>query len=173
MVGGETARRDRPALTVRRAPGSDPTPVIISRRLSIPNDLTCLAAPALLIHGPDAPQERRERLRDRGAQLIETTYFERQPELLNLDAALESLGAEGVTHLCVEGGGHLHGAFLDARLADDVHLYIAPRLIGRGKPLFNFSSVDEIGDGWRLTQTRSETLGADIYLYGRLTLPEA
>ena len=172
MVGGETARRDRPALTVRLCEGSDPTPIALSRRLSIPNDAPLLGAHALLIHGPDAPQERRAQLRDVGATLLEVPYLEDETSQLDLGAALDAIGAQGITHLCVEGGGHLHGSLLEARLADDLHLYIAPRLIGRGKPLFNFASTETIMDGWRLTQTHTQSLGDDLYLYGVLTHPD-
>jgi len=172
LVGGETARRDRPALTVRHCKGSNPIPVALSRRLSLPNDAPFLGEHALLIHGPDTPQERRAQLSALGATTIEIPYMENQNSQLNLGIMLDALGARGITHLCVEGGGHLHGSLLQAGLADDLHLYIAPRLIGRGKPLFNFSSVETIMDGWQLTEVHTESLGNDLYMYGRITHPD-
>ena len=175
LVGGETARRDRPALTVRLCEGTHPRPAALSRRLSIPNDSPFLGEDALLIHGPDAPQDRKDQLQNLGATLIEVPYLEDQTgqtSQLDLNIALDALGSEEITHLCVEGGGHLHGSLLDAGLVDDLHLYIAPRLIGRGKPLFNFASVDTIMDGWRLIDTHAESLGDDIYMYGRFKRPD-
>ena len=59
MIGGETARRDRPALTVRHCEGSDPVPIALSRSLSIPNDAPMVKEGVLLFHGSHASTERR------------------------------------------------------------------------------------------------------------------
>ncbi|WP_436494858.1 RibD family protein [Actinokineospora sp. HUAS TT18] len=52
------------------------------------------------------------------------------PEIA-MGALLDDLGARGVTRLMVEGGGHLHTAFLAAGLADEIRLAVAPMLIGQ------------------------------------------
>ena len=165
MVGGETARRDRPSLTVRHCEGSDPTSIAISRRLSIPNDAPFLRENTILFHGAQASIERQSQLIDLGVTLVELPS-DQQSKGLDLNVALDYLGRQGITHLCVEGGGQLHGAFLNANLADDLHLYIAPKLIGRGKPLFNFPSVQSINDGLELQNIATQQLGSDMYLYG-------
>lgn len=43
---------------------------------------------------------------------------------------LSRLGAEGVTHLLVEGGGTTHARFFAAGLVDRVRIYLAPLVIG-------------------------------------------
>lgn len=43
---------------------------------------------------------------------------------------LDDLGKRGVERLMVEGGGRIHTAFLSAGLADEIHLAVAPLLIG-------------------------------------------
>ena len=55
----------------------------------------------------------------------------------DLRKCLEYLADCGVTRVLVEGGGELHGAFIEQRLADRLLLYIAPRLIGgrQARPL--------------------------------------
>lgn len=168
MVGGETARRDRPALTVRHCEGSDPIAVSISRNLSIPKEASFLRSGTILFHGEQASSERIQHLEKQGMNLI-CLPNDKTGQGLDLTEALKALGKLGITHLCVEGGGYLHGAFLNAQLADDVHLYIAPRIIGRGKPLFNFPSVNSIAEGFKLEEVSIETLGQDFYMYGRLT----
>ena len=165
MIGGETARRDRPSLTVRHCEGSDPQTVAISRTLSIPNDAPFLRENTILLHGQAASDERKLILEDLGVRLIELPLHN-SGKGLDLKYGLQELGHLGITHLCVEGGGFLHGSFLQDKLADDVHLYIAPKLIGRGKPLFNFTSVNTIADGIELEQNYIQQLGKDIYLYG-------
>ena len=170
MVGGETARLDRPSLDVRLAPGTNPTPVVLSRELSLPKDLPCVREGvregALLFAREGLPLEAVERWQQRGAEVVQVPLNDEGQ--LCLTQVLVALGERGHTHLMVEGGGKLHGAFLSQGLADDLHLYIAPRLIGRGRPLFNFPSVAEVPDGVSLSEPTWSQLGADLHLYGRL-----
>jgi diaminohydroxyphosphoribosylaminopyrimidine deaminase/5-amino-6-(5-phosphoribosylamino)uracil reductase len=169
MVGGETARLDRPTLNVRLAEGSDPRPVVLSRELSLPRDLPCVTpeSGALLCVGEGVDEERAARWRNRGAEVIEVPL--NTEGYLSLPAVLSALGEREITHLLVEGGGRLHGAFLSERLADDLHLYVAPKLIGRGRPLFNWPSVPTIPDGLELSEVRWGQVGADLHLYGTLS----
>lgn len=49
---------------------------------------------------------------------------------LDFGAILDDLGARGIRRLMVEGGGTIHTAFLSAGLADELHLAIAPVIVG-------------------------------------------
>ena len=66
-------------------------------------------------------EERRKQLQSRGAVTIEVDLNE-DGRGLALSSILDTLGSRGVTHLCIEGGGRLHGAFLSEQLADDLRL---------------------------------------------------
>ena len=47
-----------------------------------------------------------------------------------LDALLAELGRRQMTNVLVEGGGRVLGSLLDARQIDEVHVFIAPKLVG-------------------------------------------
>ncbi|WP_420903272.1 RibD family protein [Streptomyces boncukensis] len=49
---------------------------------------------------------------------------------LDLGALLDDLGRRGIRRLMVEGGGHVHTAFLSQDLVDEVHLVVAPLVVG-------------------------------------------
>lgn len=50
---------------------------------------------------------------------------------------LDDLGRRGIRKLMVEGGGSIHTAFLAEGLADELHLAVAPIIVGeRGAPRF-------------------------------------
>jgi 5-amino-6-(5-phosphoribosylamino)uracil reductase len=51
---------------------------------------------------------------------------------IDFAALLDDLGARGVRRLMVEGGEHVHTSFLSEGLADEIHLAIAPLLVGAG-----------------------------------------
>jgi diaminohydroxyphosphoribosylaminopyrimidine deaminase / 5-amino-6-(5-phosphoribosylamino)uracil reductase len=40
------------------------------------------------------------------------------------------LGEAGLTSVLVEGGGEIHNYFLERRLADELVIYIAPKVVG-------------------------------------------
>ena len=77
---------------------------------------------------------------------------------VDMGLMLDDLGERGVRRLMVEGGGTIHTAFLSQGLADELHLAIAPIVVGEASaPRFlyeeNFSSarmtlldVTQIGD---------------------------
>lgn len=50
---------------------------------------------------------------------------------LRMARVSEDLGARGVRRLMVEGGGQVHTQLLAAGLADELHLAVAPFLVGR------------------------------------------
>lgn len=50
---------------------------------------------------------------------------------LQWDLVLDELGRRGIGQLMVEGGGTIHTQLMAANLADEVHLAIAPLLVGQ------------------------------------------
>jgi 5-amino-6-(5-phosphoribosylamino)uracil reductase len=55
---------------------------------------------------------------------------------LDFGALLDDLGDRGTKRLMVEGGSGIHTAFLSADLVDEIHLAVAPLVIGRAGPRF-------------------------------------
>ncbi|MBI4234758.1 bifunctional diaminohydroxyphosphoribosylaminopyrimidine deaminase/5-amino-6-(5-phosphoribosylamino)uracil reductase RibD [Candidatus Peregrinibacteria bacterium] len=50
--------------------------------------------------------------------------------IVSLKSLLKYLGKQGVLSVFVEGGGKIHGGFVDGKLVDKVIFYIAPMIIG-------------------------------------------
>jgi riboflavin-specific deaminase-like protein len=67
------------------------------------------------------------RLRDQLAQLAEVVSL---GPVIDFGALLVDLGERGVRRLMVEGGSGIHSAFLSAGLVDEIHLAIAPIVVG-------------------------------------------
>ncbi len=95
---------------------------------------------------------------------VETLGIE---SIADLDARLFSAG---LRHVLVEGGSRLHGALLDAGLADAVHAFIAPRILGGATapgPVAG-AGVDRAAAALPLLEARTESHGADLSLHGLL-----
>ncbi|MBU0551557.1 bifunctional diaminohydroxyphosphoribosylaminopyrimidine deaminase/5-amino-6-(5-phosphoribosylamino)uracil reductase RibD [Myxococcota bacterium] len=165
LVGAETARLDDPRLNVRMVEGDDPLRVVLDARLSLSVEAQILGAQAIILHGPVVDPAHARALAATGARLWSLPVDE--AGRIDLHAALRRLAAElGVIHLLVEGGGQLHGALLSAGLADELIFYIAPKLIGEGRPVLALPSVDEIAQGWRLRDLEITPMGEDVRVRG-------
>jgi len=133
VVGVGTALQDDPALTVRleRPWPREPYRVVLDTHARTPADARLITAAtparALVIVGEDAGPARVAAIAASGATVIPVATRDGR---IDLHAALAALAAREVRAVLVEGGGEVHGAFVDAGLVDRVALFLAPRLLG-------------------------------------------
>jgi 5-amino-6-(5-phosphoribosylamino)uracil reductase len=77
---------------------------------------------------------------------------------------LDDLGERGIGRLMVEGGGHIHTALLSAGLADEIHMAIAPLVVGQSDaPRFLHPAAYPGGPTHRMRLADARTIG-DIVL---------
>lgn len=79
-----------------------------------------------------------------------------------LGRELAALAEHGIQTLYVEGGPTLASAFIRARLADRLTVYLAPTLLGGPRTALDDLGVETIDEQRRLTVTRLEQLGRDL-----------
>ncbi|MFM9134212.1 MAG: bifunctional diaminohydroxyphosphoribosylaminopyrimidine deaminase/5-amino-6-(5-phosphoribosylamino)uracil reductase RibD [bacterium] len=82
--------------------------------------------------------------------------------------ALAELQAREVRHLLLEGGPALAAAFLAAGVVDRVVWYVAPAILGSGRPAVADLGVGTISEAIRLAEVRVDQVGADARITGRL-----
>lgn len=164
-VGSGTVLSDDPELSARRGRRvlHRPTPVVIDSRLRTPPTARLLAGgPAVLLAGPDASAARRRRLEAAGARVV---VCPRRETGVDLRAGWRRLARLGVNELLVEGGGVLASALLRSRLVDELHLMLAPRLIGGdGHPVLGPLGVDRLAQARPFERLTLRRLGPDLLL---------
>jgi diaminohydroxyphosphoribosylaminopyrimidine deaminase/5-amino-6-(5-phosphoribosylamino)uracil reductase len=172
LVGVGTVAADDPELTVR-LPGVHAPRIraVLDPEGRIP------AAAAILRHGPAGTP--RTRVYTAASPREETSAAEwvvvpAGPTGLDLAAVLADLGERGVQSVLVEGGGRTVAGFLDAGLADEAALFVAPSLLGSegGIPLVAGPAASDPKRAWRLAGVRSVALGADTLHWGDLVRAE-
>jgi diaminohydroxyphosphoribosylaminopyrimidine deaminase/5-amino-6-(5-phosphoribosylamino)uracil reductase len=114
--------------------------------------------------GPVADSEHCQQLIDKGVEVL--TFDDDQAILGGL---LSELHQRKVTNLLVEGGSQLLGSLFDNQLIDEVHVFIAPSLIGgaAAPAPIGGSGIDHMTNALKLTNPEFETLGDNIYISGR------
>ncbi len=147
LVGIGTVLSDDPRLTVRRAEGDHPRPVVLDSRLRLPPDARLLATdapPPLVATSEDAPAARCRALEAAGAEVVRLPRAETGG--LCLDALLDALAERGYGSLMVEGGSEVITSFIREQRADHLILTVAPMLVG-GVPALGSLRPAGSGDG--------------------------
>jgi diaminohydroxyphosphoribosylaminopyrimidine deaminase/5-amino-6-(5-phosphoribosylamino)uracil reductase len=143
LVGTGTALTDDPQLTVRRPDGtlleSQPIRVVMGMRDLLP-DARVLDDAAPTWH-----------LRTRSPKEV-----------------LEALAAVEVHHVWLEGGPTVAAAFMADGLVDEVVAYVAPALLGRGRPAVSDLGITTISDALRLAPTDIALVGSDVRITASL-----
>lgn len=175
IVGSSTARIDDPLLTARPADYADlkrvATRVVVDSAVALPpqSRLVQSAAdvPVLVAAGEQADRAAYQRLTDAHVEVVRCGG---DTHAARLDSLLEELGRRRMTNILVEGGSKLLGTLFDMRAVDEVHVFIAPRLVGGAaapSPLGG-AGVERMGEALRLADINIEELSGDVYVHGRV-----
>lgn len=172
VVGRGTAEQDDPLLTARPAGVRTPTRIVLDSQavLSLESRLvrTSSDAPVMVAAAANAPEARCHALREAGVEV-----WQSPPSVVSSSdrwlALLEELGRRWMTNILVEGGAKVLGALLDAGEIDEVHAFIAPKLIGGAGPSpLRGDGRALMADALRLATPKVETIGEDVYVRGRV-----
>ena len=175
-VGIGTALADDPRLTVRDAPGDSPLRIVFDTKLRLPTASrlvqTAREIPTLVLCGLDAPPDAEEALNGFGVECLRSPLS--AEGRLDVLSALRSLAQRGIVSLMVEGGAELAGSFLAGRFADELHVFVAPILLGpRGRAgAVDWAGPDTPQQAPRIATPAWELVGNDAYVHGPLVYPE-
>jgi diaminohydroxyphosphoribosylaminopyrimidine deaminase/5-amino-6-(5-phosphoribosylamino)uracil reductase len=175
-IGIGTALADDPRLTVRDTPGSSPLRIVFDTKLRLPPAArlvqTAREIPTWLLAGMDVAAKEEEELTALGVEVIRGPLS--TEGRLDVESALRTLAARGVVTLMVEGGAELAGSFLASRLADELHCFIAPILLGpRGRPgAVDWAGPDTPQQAPRIASPSWELVGEDAYAHGQIVYPD-
>jgi diaminohydroxyphosphoribosylaminopyrimidine deaminase/5-amino-6-(5-phosphoribosylamino)uracil reductase len=171
LVGRRTAEMDNPLLTARPPGPRVAVRVVVDSQARLPPDgrlvRTARQTPVLVAVGPQANAEHCRRLQDAGCEVWPGTADDAQERLLQL---LDELGRRRLTNLLVEGGGQLLGSLFDAGEIDEVHVFVAAKMVGgrdAPSPVGGWG-VEQVSQAWALQTPTVEQLGDDLYVHGRL-----
>jgi diaminohydroxyphosphoribosylaminopyrimidine deaminase/5-amino-6-(5-phosphoribosylamino)uracil reductase len=184
MVGSATALADDPELSARRGDRvlRWPVRVVVDGSLRVPASARLFTAgsseeePA--VPGPGRAgaswivcREGARGLaaaRARAGRVLEVPALEAGQ--VDLVRTLRALADAGLTSILVEGGGRLAAALLRADLVDEVHWFLAPRLIGDdGRPALGAMGLERLRDALSLDAVAVRRCGPDLHLSGRVS----
>jgi diaminohydroxyphosphoribosylaminopyrimidine deaminase/5-amino-6-(5-phosphoribosylamino)uracil reductase len=175
LIGVGTAIADDPELSCR-LPGlthASPLRIIADGALRTPltaklvRTASTLATWIVTVNQADA--DRRKALTDHGVEMVNVAADgDGRPDLT---AAMEALGARGLTRVLVEGGGELAAALLRADLVDRVAWFHAPKVMGgEGIPAALGLGVEAVDEAPDFRRVEIMEVGEDVFeTYARET----
>jgi len=170
LVGVNTVIADDPLLTARPSRGKRPARIVLDTHLRIP--LTCQLlntarkVPVLIVTGEAAAKanlEKADKIAQQGAELLPVPACEGR---CDIEFLLEELAKRGVAQLLVEGGPTVLTSFLRRRLADEICIYITPKILGSQGSLGISEPMAQLGAATSLHYIDVKRFGDDIRLSG-------
>ena len=174
LTGVETILQDDPRLDVRgrgaRRRPAPPYKIVFDSAARTPVSAAILRQSpdrVLIVTTRKAPHRRLKLLRERGAQIV---IVKSDRGRVDPAAALSELGSRGITSLLVEAGGRLNASLVQAKLADKMVVFIAPKLIGgRAAPTpLDGDGIARRSHAVTLTEIRTRRIGSDFFVEGYL-----
>jgi diaminohydroxyphosphoribosylaminopyrimidine deaminase/5-amino-6-(5-phosphoribosylamino)uracil reductase len=171
VVGRRTAEIDDPQLTARPPGPRTPVRIVIDTKASLSSESqlvrTARDTPVLVAVGWEAPAPDRSRLENAGCEVFVCDAKSRPDRLRQL---FDELGRRRLTNVLIEGGGQLTGSLLAGRMIDEIHAFIAPKVVGGSEapsPMAG-QGMGQMSQALQLDEPQVEQLDGDIYIHGRV-----
>jgi diaminohydroxyphosphoribosylaminopyrimidine deaminase/5-amino-6-(5-phosphoribosylamino)uracil reductase len=170
LVGINTVIADDPLLTARPSKGKQAVRIVMDSFLRIPPDCKLLAtasrSPVLIFTSENSAQTNPwivEQITNHGAELL---AYPDSHGSSNLHFLLDELSKRGISQLLVEGGPRVLTSFLKENLADQIFVYIAPKILGAQGSVEIARPMAELIQAVGLHNVDIKRFGDDVRLTG-------
>jgi diaminohydroxyphosphoribosylaminopyrimidine deaminase / 5-amino-6-(5-phosphoribosylamino)uracil reductase len=166
LTGIGTILEDNPQLSVRFIETSrQPLRVIIDSRLEIPTIAKVLRGEGELIFTASDNKEKIAALKKIGAHPIILPNAKGKIDLVKM---IQILADFEINEVLVEAGSKLNGAFIRARLVDELVIYLAPHLIGnKAIGMLQLPELTDLSKKYNLKTQDLRMVGEDIRIMTR------
>ncbi len=163
LTGVGTVLDDDPRLDVRLVrTARQPLRVVVDSRLETPPTARIVEPPgSVLVYAATDSDERRLALE---ARAVEVAVVSSTTGKVDLAAMLTDLGRRDINELHVEAGEKLNASLLREGLADELLVYIAPRLLGSGRALAALGPFEHLEQSLDFQLVEATPIGDDLRL---------
>ncbi len=174
MVGVDTVIADDPILTTRLVgdkKGRNPIRIVVDSMARIPLDSkilnTTIEAKTIVVVTSSANKERLKQIDTLGNEVV---VVGEKKGRIDLSLLMSILGEKGIDGILLEGGATLNYAALESQIVDEVHAYIAPKIIGGtdAKTPVGGRGIEMMKDAVNLQNIRFENIANDILVIGEV-----
>ncbi len=170
LIGAGTVKTDNPELTVRLVDGRSPIRIVIDGNLSVPADSKVFARGRVMVFYSSLMHHGRKKsrkavvLEKRGVELFPMRSSSKG--IIDLESVLKKLASLNIASILVEGGASVFSQFIESKLADKMHLFIAPKILGNGVTFTDGVELKELSKALRMKNIEASQIGDDYLLTG-------
>lgn len=173
LTGAGTVVQDNPLLDVRLVPTQrQPSAILIDSRLDCDVDSRFFNVPRPYhVFFANASLEKQKIWQAKAKKMSHEWQFKSiadENHKVNLELMLEYLSQLELNEIHVEAGHKLNGSLLRHGLIDELLIYMAPKLIGKGQPLANLPALENLSDATPLVFHSVQTIGPDLRIVARI-----
>jgi diaminohydroxyphosphoribosylaminopyrimidine deaminase/5-amino-6-(5-phosphoribosylamino)uracil reductase len=173
LVGAGTVRADDPLLTTRMVTGRNPDVVVLDGNLSTPANARVYkrlrGRRVFVFVGTTAAARKQGKVRLLAAKGVRVLTLRSENGVFPVRDVLSALNKYDIGSVLVEGGAEVFSRFLYDGLVDEISLFVAPRIMGSGKPAFLsdrlFMRRRRPGNARNF---RIQVVGSDVLLHARI-----
>ncbi len=157
LIGANTLVTDRPQLTVRHVPGTNPTRIVLGAAFDHLEHLKHVSAAPICVVSSQP-------MIDPGD--VHTVTLARHNGLISSTRILEALYHLGIYSVYIEGGATTTSHFLRERMLDVVQVHIAPMIFGSGLNAFAMPLIQQAAESLRFASHTYVPIDDDIMFVG-------
>lgn len=166
LTGIGTVLDDDPLLNVRDfSTARQPIRAVVDSQLRLSPQAKLMNGDPVWVFTTQSNPELTQQLADKNAQVIELPP---DPSgRVSVIALMQWLAQQQINEVHVEAGATFNGALLQAGYVDALLSYIAPMLIGAGRPLMQLPVLTQLNEAPRFEILHSKIIGKDVRLLMR------
>ncbi len=162
LIGKNTAKYDNPSLTVRDVHGRTPYRIVIDSNSTLPVSLKLFT---------DEEKDKTFVLKGISKKSVTEIYnkniirVKEKDQKLVLKDILKKFYSLNISSVLVEGGANLYSQFAKTGLFDDIFIFTAPKIIGKGISSFNDFEITKLSEAKNLQPGFIKRFDKDVLMY--------
>lgn len=170
LVGAGTVREDDPELTVRLVEGRSPVRIVLDGALSSRLDARVFEGGRTIVFYASslkktaAVRTKISKLAAKGVELIALPSG--RNGRISAGAVLKRIAGLGLASVMVEGGAGVFSQFIESGMADKIHVFVAPKIMGDGKTFSDGIKLKRLADAVRIEDLEIRQVGSDFLVTG-------
>ncbi|WP_394779280.1 bifunctional diaminohydroxyphosphoribosylaminopyrimidine deaminase/5-amino-6-(5-phosphoribosylamino)uracil reductase RibD [Undibacterium sp.] len=165
LTGIGTVLDDDPQLNVRGVDvATQPLRIIVDSKLQIPLDAKILSGGGSLVICATEDTAKMEPLRQAGNEVI---CLPNANGKVDLPTLMQELGKRQINELHIEAGSKLNGSLIREHCVDELLLYVAPKLLGDARGLFDLELLESLDGAKSLSFHEVTQIGEDLRILAR------
>lgn len=167
VVGGKTARLEKPSLNVRHVSGPDPARILLCNSSDNLHNLPVVSGMRNFILCEDSKMENLDEAVLNAADLVAIAY-RKEGNKVDLDGLQTQLLAHGIQSVLLEGGPTTIQTFVSNQSLNWLQLHIAPIVFGSGKPFLSLPQINSVDQALKMENVFYTQMGDAMMVTGEL-----